>query len=628
MTDKPAHAPSFARITRALDDWAFEHDRPTGPASKRGQWTMYHCPAHDDDDPSLGLVHNPDKAKTVVRCFTGCPDTAVLAAVGLPDNAIWDRQWVREPGTPARPRPPRAESMKEQRPVRDPAKPSKKQRLGKVVGPRYQAAIYRYTDERGHPLGEVVRIQVPHEHGTDKMFFQRKMDAGGRWHKGGFEPVLYHLPEVRQAVADGEEIYLVEGEKDADRARAAGLVATCNAMGAGSFRREHARQLTGAARVVLVADRDEPGYHHAAEVKALLRGRVREVVVVEAATGKDLSDHFDLGHDIDELVPVTDAQLEQGFPTSEETLAQAEKAMAGVFRRSFDSQTGWRWQWAPDIGEAAPAPESTSAKAVSPQQKSETTTMSQSVAAPREGVEITVYTKTPCPQCEATKRALDNLGFVYQVVDVTENPAARQRLVDMGFQGAPVVEAGEIRFSGFRPDRLKTLPGVLRADVVAEQEAAAGQPGFREPAAADRLSVQAVQQWAGPYLRAAMRRGEIPEVGSAQWVSLPNGDPRKTGAVVQAALDYVRHAATPRPFPPASRSQASTAAATRGTDARPTFAELQQARRGEQQAALRAASAPLTPTTGAPVTAPRAPLTPAGPATTTPVPTRAPGRGR
>ncbi|MGV9679201.1 glutaredoxin domain-containing protein [Nocardia sp. NPDC003482] len=623
MAENPV-APSLVRITRALDEWAFENDRPTGPASRRGQWTMYHCPAHDDEDPSLGVIHNRDKGKTIVRCFTGCPDTEILAAIGLPAAAIWDRQWVREPGTPPRPRPPRPDPPERKRPARDPSKPSKKQRLGKVVGPRYQAAIYHYTDERGHPIGEVLRMHVPHERGIDKMFIQRRMDAGGRWLYGGFEPVLYHLPEVAQAVADGEEILLVEGEKDADRARSAGLVATCNAMGAGKFQREHARQLTGAARVVIVADRDEAGYRHAAGVKLLLTGRVREVVVVEAATGKDLSDHFDLGHDLDDLVPLTDAQLEQGFPSAEEILAHAEKAMEGVFRRSFDPQTGWRWQWAPDA--AAPAERGPATSVHHPQNPE--TTMPPTTAAPREGVEITVYTKPQCAQCDATKRTLDSCGFAYRVVDVTQDPAARQRLRDMGFQGAPVVEAGDIRFSGFRPDRLKTLPGVMRAEVVAEQEAAAAQPGFRDPAeAADRLSVDAVQQWAGPYLRAAQRRGEIPELGSAQWTALPHGDPRKTGAVVQAALRWVRQASGPDATAPAPRTQNATATAARNTGARPTFAELQEARRGNQT--LRAASGPLTPTTTATTAATGAPLSPAAAANTAaPAPRRTPGRAR
>lgn len=621
-TDKTGSPPSFARITQALDEWAFENSRPAGPASRRGQWTMYHCPAHQDDDPSLGLIYNADKHKTVVRCFTGCSDTQVLATIGLPESAIWDRQWVRAPGSPARPRAPRPEVPKARGDAPVPPKPSKKERLGKVVGPRYQAAIYHYTDHRGRPLGEVVRMHVPHERGTDKMFFQRKMDAGGRWSKGGFEPVLYHLPEVVQAIADGEDIHLPEGEKDVDRIRAAGRFATCNAMGAGSFRLEHARQLTGARRVIIIADRDSAGYQHALQVKRMLVGRVGEVLVVEAATGKDASNHFDLGHDFDEFVPVTDEQLERGFPGADEAIAAAEKAMEGVFRRSFDPETGWRWQWAPEA-ETELGIERAPAKSVQNQQNPETT-MAQTAIAPGEGVQITVYTKPQCPQCDATKRTLDNLGFDYRIVDVTQDSAARQRLLDMGFQGAPVVEAGDVRFSGFRPDKLKTLPGVMRADVLAEQEAAAAQPGF--PSTADRLSVDAVQAWAGPYLRAAMRRGEIPEVGSPQWAALPNGDPRKTGAVVEAALRYVQQATAAEATAPVARSQTSTMTATaRNSSGRPTFAQLQEARRGEQ--ALRAANGPLTPSAGAAAAA-GASMTPASRANTSAAPQRTPGRGR
>ncbi|WP_280403161.1 hypothetical protein [Nocardia brasiliensis] len=174
---------------------------------------------------------------------------------------------------------------------------------------------------------------------------------------------------------------------------------------------------------------------------------------------------------------------------------------------------------------------------------------------------------------------------------------------------------------------LNTLPGARRADVVAELPAAAAQPGFRDPAAADRLNVETVQKWAAPYLRNAQRRGEIPELGSPQWAALPNGDPRKTGAVVEAALRYVSQASATESAAPAPRVQNATATATaaRSNNGRPTFAELQEARRGEQ--ALRAASGPLTPTTAATAAAAGAPLTPVTAANTNTAPRRTPGRG-
>ncbi|WP_186818749.1 hypothetical protein [Nocardia ninae] len=307
--------PSFDRITAALDAHAVAHHRKPGPASQAGEWTKYRCPGHDDHDPSLGLIYDPDKHKTVVRCFTTCTDEEVLHAIGLDVRDLFD---VPRRGTGPRAGQSRTggqarDGGRSPTPVQGQAVPveSKRDRLGKVTGARYKAGIYLYTDERGHPLGEVVRSHIPHEHGTEKVFRQRKCDAGGRWSGGGFAPVLYHLPAVREAVAEGETIWVVEGEKDADRARTAGLVATCNAMGAGSFRPEHAHQLRGAARVVIVADKDKPGYRHAARVAQLLQGRVGELLVVEAATGKDLSDHLDCGHglELDEFIRVEDSAL-------------------------------------------------------------------------------------------------------------------------------------------------------------------------------------------------------------------------------------------------------------------------------------------------------------------------------
>lgn len=74
---------------------------------------------------------------------------------------------------------------------------------------------------------------------------------------------------------------------------------------------------------------------------------------------------------------------------------------------------------------------------------------------------VTVYTIPNCTGCVATKRWLDKRGVGYDVVDLTEDAACRERLTGLGFTAAPVVEvegvAGVERWSGFRPDLLKTL---------------------------------------------------------------------------------------------------------------------------------------------------------------------------
>ncbi len=70
---------------------------------------------------------------------------------------------------------------------------------------------------------------------------------------------------------------------------------------------------------------------------------------------------------------------------------------------------------------------------------------------------ITVYTKPACVQCNATYKALDKQGLTYEVVDITEDTQARDFVVQLGYQQAPVVVAGSDHWSGFRPDRIKLL---------------------------------------------------------------------------------------------------------------------------------------------------------------------------
>ena len=72
---------------------------------------------------------------------------------------------------------------------------------------------------------------------------------------------------------------------------------------------------------------------------------------------------------------------------------------------------------------------------------------------------VTVYTKPACVQCNATYKALEKAGIPYETVDITEDTAARDRLLSLGYKQAPVVVAGDNHWSGFRPDRIKALAG-------------------------------------------------------------------------------------------------------------------------------------------------------------------------
>ena len=71
---------------------------------------------------------------------------------------------------------------------------------------------------------------------------------------------------------------------------------------------------------------------------------------------------------------------------------------------------------------------------------------------------VTVYTKPACVQCTATKKALDKAGVLgYRLVDITEDPDARDFVMSLGYTSAPVVVAGSEHWSGFRPDRIKAV---------------------------------------------------------------------------------------------------------------------------------------------------------------------------
>ena len=76
---------------------------------------------------------------------------------------------------------------------------------------------------------------------------------------------------------------------------------------------------------------------------------------------------------------------------------------------------------------------------------------------------ITVYTKPACVQCNATYKALDKAGLPYAIVDITTNDEARDYVMSLGYLQAPVVVAGEEHWSGFRPDRVKSLAATAAA---------------------------------------------------------------------------------------------------------------------------------------------------------------------
>lgn len=243
---------AFEKVTDAL--------RMAGSSQRHGG--NWNCPtgAHSNGDahPSLHVTSNGSGVG--LYCHTGCATEDILSALDMKKAELFDEVLEHLP-------------------------------------PKY----YHYTDEHGEVLFAKLRY-VPKR-------FSIKHPVPGGWEDGiptGTSRVLYRLPELLAAISKGERVYLVEGEKDADRIAAEGFCATTNFDGAGKWRPEWGEYLAG-ADLIIIADRDEPGEKHARRNAETLKGKCRSVKVVQSrAEGKgfDVSDHLDAGFTMDELVPL------------------------------------------------------------------------------------------------------------------------------------------------------------------------------------------------------------------------------------------------------------------------------------------------------------------------------------
>lgn len=224
--------------------------------TRRDRSIQAQCPAHEDRNPSL-TVSLGDRQDVVLHCHAGCTTTAVLDALNLTYQHI--------------------SVAKEPTPTHD--------------------THYLYTDSFGKPLFRVVRT-------PDKKFWQQRLTPEGEWANGLGDTlrVLYRLQEVQGAVVGKKPIWIVEGEKDADRLHRMGLCATTNPGGAGKWLPHHTDTVAG-AELHIVADKDDPGRAHATAIRDACTPRGCRVTIWEAASGKDISDHLNAGHRIDELVP-------------------------------------------------------------------------------------------------------------------------------------------------------------------------------------------------------------------------------------------------------------------------------------------------------------------------------------
>lgn len=174
---------------------------------------------------------------------------------------------------------------------------------------------YHYNDADGHEVFRVVRFEP-------KTFRQaRVVDGKLSWSVKGVKPVPYHLPELLAAPEDAL-VFVVEGEKDVLSLEQHGMVATCNAGGAGKWTDAHAKHLKG-RRVVVLPDNDDAGRKHAGQVIKTLRDIATEVHVIELPglpEKGDVSDWLAAGGTADELLRLVAEARQKPAPAMPEII--------------------------------------------------------------------------------------------------------------------------------------------------------------------------------------------------------------------------------------------------------------------------------------------------------------------
>jgi putative DNA primase/helicase len=182
-----------------------------------------------------------------------------------------------------------------------------------------------------------------------KDFKQRQPNGHGGfiWNLIGVPLVLYHYPEVREAIALEKTICIAEGEADVEALRRRGYVATCNSGGALKWTASHASDLQGAADVVIFGDHDEKGRDHVAQVEQSLRAMG---IMSRIAELDGLPEHGDVrdwltSHNQEDL----DRIVAQAVPAQ-----PAKEPRPFIVHAHEVQQQPIQWIWAPYIPRSMP----------------------------------------------------------------------------------------------------------------------------------------------------------------------------------------------------------------------------------------------------------------------------------
>lgn len=255
-----------------LDNFIENLQSKTGKNAKQGSngYTAC-CPAHDDTHSSLSIAEGND-GKILINCFAGCSIENICDSLGISVSDLFTEFQNSE------------ERLTSKR------------------------TTYPYQNEEGNTLFSKIRIE-PGFNGNTKSFYWERLDETGRIVKNlnDCRKVLYRLPALLKAISKDKTIFLVEGEKDAEKLIEYGLQATTSPESL-KWTQEFSDTLRN-ANVAILYDMDKTGLERKELLCKNLYGKVKRLRIIDLpgleyqdSHGKDVSDWLSEGHTTAEML--------------------------------------------------------------------------------------------------------------------------------------------------------------------------------------------------------------------------------------------------------------------------------------------------------------------------------------
>ena len=252
-------------------------------------WTA-RCPAHDDRNPSLSVGVGRE-GRVLLKCHAGCDHHSILEALELSPRDLFAETPEDSRARPSAPNRPR-----EHRSTFDTltdAEAAYRRQLGDP------SAAWDYLDPSGTLIGRVFRWETSKGKTIRSIW---KHGSGWSMSPPAIRP-LYRLDQV----AKSDRVYIVEGEKAADRLASLGFEATTSPGGSAAGSKADWSVLE-ASEFVIVPDADKAGEKYAKTVAAALEEAVpdRTVVILSLDglrqnSGDDIVEWIEIVHHGDEV---------------------------------------------------------------------------------------------------------------------------------------------------------------------------------------------------------------------------------------------------------------------------------------------------------------------------------------